>query len=124
MANEYRNRLIIVEMKGEPQQFASLLELAMYGQKLTPGHPCSVVGGGGDNPELYFETKWQPPEKELQAVSKKLKSLLVLKYNSFDSGLRGHMIISDGRVLVKRSYEIPPPRMRLLSKETERRKKG
>lgn len=107
MANICTNTLVVIGLKEDSCTFARSLEQAVYGQVSSPDHFYSVVVREEERPEFCFETKWDPSANELQDLSEEfIGTLFLLSYSCWESGFRGQMVISDGKIIehVHRRY--------------------
>ena len=102
MSNLCSNKLIVVGLESlPPKMFAESLERAVHAQVRPHDEFYSVTVLGKDhNPMFHFETNWEPPERELIALSKKCRRLrFLLEYSCWESGFRGQMVICNGEVI-------------------------
>lgn len=98
MANQIDNRLIVVGLKENPEDFARDLEREMYGQVVpheSGNFFVEVVNGNFD-----FTTKWAPKVDAVIEVSKKRKDhVFLLSYGGFETQRNGQVVIRGGDVL-------------------------
>src|SRR5438128_2233999 len=50
-------------------------------------------------PEFRFYSNWQPPTRELKALSARHRRVFLLEYRCFESDFRRQMLIQDGDVI-------------------------
>jgi hypothetical protein len=98
MANQIRNRLTVVGLKENPQDFAKALEIAMYGIAV-PHEPGNLFVEVRDGCFDYI-TKWGPKDGALIEVSQKREDhVFLLSYGGFESQRNGQVVIRNGDVL-------------------------
>ena len=98
MANQINNRLIIVGLKENPEDFARELETQMYG-RIVPHEPgnffVEVVNGSFD-----YITNWEPKVNALIELSNKRKDhIFLLDYGGLETQRNGQVVVGNGVVL-------------------------
>lgn len=98
MANQIDNRLIVVGLKENPEDFARELETQMYGRAVPHESGnlfVEVVNGNFD-----FTTKWAPKVDAVIELSEKRKDyVFLLSYGGFETQRNGQIVIRNGDVL-------------------------
>src|SRR5947209_941716 len=111
MGNEYKHTLIVIGLKGAPNQFADALEKAVYGDKSAPVKVAKQLGVEGlvrrlrpqievESPTFHFDTPHRIDLDALAKPSEKTRGMwFLVKYSSCESGYRGHAVIRGGKVI-------------------------
>jgi hypothetical protein len=98
LANQIDNRLIVVGLKGNPEDFARELENQMYG-RVVP-HDSGHFFVEAKNGNFDFTTKWAPKVDAVIELSKKWKDhVFLLSYGGFETQRNGQVVIRNGNVL-------------------------
>ena len=99
MANDCSNYLNVVGLEDQPDEFAKILELAIYGGA-APSGGLFCRNGARAARKSPLPPKWQPPIEALMALSSERKrKTLLLEYWCWESGFRGQAVIRDDEVV-------------------------
>jgi hypothetical protein len=96
MANQIDNRLIVVGLKENPEDFARELEIQIYGHAVPHESGnlfVEVVNGNFD-----FTTKWAPKLEAVIELSKRKDHDFLLDYGGFETQRRGQVVVRHGDV--------------------------
>jgi hypothetical protein len=101
VANDRNHKLTVVGLRGNPAEFADILEQTIYGD-VEADHRVKTVPGAST--EFHFTTEWELPEDDLDVLEDDFAALskarhretFLLEYSSCEKELRGQYVISNG----------------------------
>jgi hypothetical protein len=96
--------LTVVGLRGNPAEFAGILEQTIYGDVEADSRVKTVPGA---STEFHFTTEWDLPEDDLGVLQQELADLsderpgemFLLEYSSCEKKVRGQFVISNGTIL-------------------------
>jgi hypothetical protein len=104
MTSYRHHKLIVVGLRGEPAEFAELLEQIVHCD--VQSNRCAKTTAGAFT-EFRFTTEWEQPDEDLDVLQQDLADLsderpretFLLEYESCEKGMRGQFVVSRGSVL-------------------------